>query len=205
MNETNRAVNRVVLFVVGIILLSAGGAAVAATTWGDAGRVWGDLLGAARDWLSDADAATRLPGDSAVSWLAIAAVAVAVAVVVVSVVIVAHLGRTTSTPVLRVTAAEDDLGGVVVRPAFASDVIGHALSGREEIVHSRISTARVKGQDILHVDVIPRKRTSPAAVADLVTRATDALAVMTGRDLPVYISIRTSVRARLAADQPRVR
>jgi len=205
MNETNRAVNRVVLFVVGIILLGAGAGALAATTWGDAGRVWGDLLGAARDWLSDADAATRLPGDTAASWIAVAGVAIALVVVVVAVVIIAHLGRTTSAPVLRVAASEDDLGGVVVRPAFASDVIGHALSGRDEIVHSRISTSRVKGQDILHVDVIPRKRTSPAAVADLVTRATDALAVMTGRDLPVFISIRTSVRARLAADQPRVR
>jgi hypothetical protein len=140
-----------------------------------------------------------------VSWLAIAGVVLALVVVVIAVTVIARLGGETSAPVLQIAATDTDLGGVVVRPGFASDVIGHALSGREEILHNRVTTTRVKGQDVLHVDVVPRKRTSPAVVADLAGRAAGALSSMTGRDLPVFISIRDSVRARLAAEQPRVR
>ncbi|WP_353111532.1 hypothetical protein [Microbacterium sp.] len=205
MNDTNRILNRGILLVVGIVLLVGGAAAVLAVAWPPATDVWTTQLKAAGEWTADVVARTWLAEQTTVSWAALAALILLAVLVVLSVVVIARLGRGSSGSLIREEGGEDGLGPITIGPGFASDAITHSLGRREEILSSRVSTRKVRGADVLQVSVTPRRNTPPAEVAATVTRLTDSLAALTGRELPVYVSIHAGVRTRLAADQPRVR
>ncbi|WP_159500387.1 hypothetical protein [Microbacterium sp. 18062] len=204
MNGTNRIVNRMILLVVGLVLLGAGGAAVTAVTWPVAGDTWNAGLSSATEWMVGADEQTRISDATTVSWFVLALLVALLLVVVIAVTVIARLGGGRSSTVIRVEAAEGAQGPVTIRQEFASDAITHSLAGHDEILSSRVSARRVRGTDVLHVSVTPRQNTSLAEVAATVTRLVDNLATLTDRDTPTYVSIHSGVRARLAADQPRV-
>lgn len=204
MNATNRGVNRAVLFVVGAVLLAAGGAAFAAIVWPSAADLWQTGMTNAQAWLRDTEANTRLHESTTVSWLAVAALAVLLAIVVVAVVIIARLGGGRSTTVTRAEAEGGTVGAVTISHSFAADALTDSLARHDEILASRVSAGRVQGEDVLHVSVTPRQNTSPVEVATLVTTLIDNLALLTGRESPAFVSIRSGVRSRLAADKSRV-
>ncbi|GAA3663655.1 hypothetical protein [Microbacterium marinilacus] len=204
MNGTNRVVNRIVLLVVGVVLLAGGAATVLAATWPVAGDVWSTATSSAVDGMIGADERTRLSDATTASGLVLAVLAVLLLIVVVAIVVIAKLGGGRTGTVIRAEAAEGAQGPVTIRHGFVSDAITHSLAGHDEILSSRVSARRVKGDDVLHISVTPRRNTSPVDVADTVTRLVDNLATLTGQATPTYVSIHSGVRARLAADQPRV-
>lgn len=204
MNATNRGVNRFVLFVVGLVLLVAGGAAVTASLWPAAGEVWGSSLSTATDWMREADRNTLVSDSTSLSWFVLGVLAVLLVIVIVAVVIIARLGGGRRSAVIRDDSMEGVYGPVTIRNEFASDAITHSLEGRDEILSSRVRARRVRGADVLHVSVTPRQNTSPAEVATTVGRLADNLATLVGRETPTYVSIHSGVRAKLASDQSRV-
>lgn len=204
MNATNRVVNRLLVFLVGIVLVAAGGAVVTALAWPAAGDVWSSGSSAAVEWMRDADQQSRISDATTVSWFALGVLVVLLLIVVVAVLVIARLGGGRSSAVIRAEAAEGPQGPVTVRQGFASDAITHSLADHDEILSSRVSARRVRGTDVLHVSVTPRQNASPVDVAETVTRLVDNLATLTGQRTPTYVSIHSGVRARLAADQPRV-
>ncbi|KUF07704.1 hypothetical protein [Leucobacter sp. G161] len=204
MNATNRGVNRAVLFVVGAVLLAAGGAVFAAIVWPSAADLWQTGMTNAQAWLRDTETSTRLHESTTVSWLAVAALAVLLALVVIAVVIIARLGGGRSTTVTRAEAEGGTVGAVTISHSFAADALTDSLARHDEILASRVSAGRVQGEDVLHVSVTPRQNTSPVEVATLVTTLIDNLALLTGRESPAFVSIRSGVRSRLAADKSRV-
>lgn len=205
MNATNRVVNRVVLAIVGLVLLTSGGATLMATVWPAAQGAWRRSLSGARRWVADADAQTRLSDGTTVSWFVIGVLAVLVLLIVVAIVVIARLGGGRTGIVVQEDAGEGAQGRVTIGQGFASDAITRSLAGRDEILSSKVRTRRVRGTEMLHVSVTPRRNTSPLDAILTVTRLVDNLATLMGGQTPTYISVRSGARSRLAADQPRVR
>lgn len=204
MNATNRAVNRAILCIVGILLTALGAAVTLITVWPYAGELWRTGGSAALAWLQDADQRSRVSEGSAVSWLTIGVLVLLAAIVVVAVVVIARLGGGRSAAVIRAEAGADAQGPVTIQHGFMSDALTHSLAQHDEILTTRVRAARVRGADVLHVSVTPRQHTSPVEVAETVTRLVDNLAVLTGQDTPTMVSLHAGVRARFAADLPRV-
>lgn len=204
MNDTNRGVNRIVLFIVGVVLIAAGGAVATAVLWPAAREAWQTGSSTAVKWMHETDRATRLSQTTTVSWLTLALLGALLLIVVVAVVVIARLAGGRSSTVIRDEAGDGVQGAVTIRQGFASDAITHSLASREEILSSRVSARQVRGDHVVHVSVTPRQNTSPAAIAEIVTRLIDNLATLTGRGTPTVVSIHSGVRSRLAADQSRV-
>ncbi|WP_144796805.1 hypothetical protein [Microbacterium paludicola] len=204
MNATNRAVNRGVLLVVGAVLIAVGGGGAAAALWPVAAATWQSSPSSAIEWMHEADRASRLSEESAVSWFVVGILAALLLIAAAAVLVMARLGGGRSSTVLREEASGGAHGAITIHPGFASDAITHSLNDRDEILACRVAARRVRGADVLHVSVTPRKNTSPIAVANTVTRLVDNLAALTGRETPTLVSIHAGVRSRLAADHSRV-
>ncbi|WP_229730845.1 hypothetical protein [Microbacterium faecale] len=196
--------NRTVLFGLGLVLLVAGGGAVLASVWSVATGIWESWTATAVSWMQDAAHASRVSEATTLSGVTIAALALVLVIVVGAMVVIVSLGGGRSSVVVRDETGDGAQGPVVIRQRFASDAITRSLAARGEILTSQVSASRVRGTDVLHVSVTPRRNTSPVDVAATVTRLVDNLATLTGRETPTLISIHSSVRARLAADQSRV-
>lgn len=204
MNATNRGVNRVVLFVVGVVLLAVGGAAATAVLWPPAGEIWQTGLSTAVTWMLEAESASRISEATTASWLALALLGILLLIVVIAVTVIARLGGGRSSTVIREEAGDGAQGSVTIRPDFASDAITHSLASREEILSSRVNASRVRGVDVLHVSITPRQSMSPVDVAETATTLVDNLATLTDRETPTLVSIHSGIRSKLAADQSRV-
>ncbi|BDZ37859.1 hypothetical protein [Microbacterium suwonense] len=205
MNATNRAVNRTLLLVTGLLLVAAGATAVTASAWPVVGESWSAGLAAAVTWMQDAEGLTRISDATTLSAFTIGLLALLLITVVIGLAVISKLGGGRSSTVVRSEPGEDAQGSVTIRQGFAADAITQSLTGHSEILASRVSAHRVRGTDVLHVSVTPRKNTSPVEVAATVTRLVDNLATLTGRETPTYVSVHSGIRSRLAADRPRVR
>ncbi|MCT9821423.1 hypothetical protein N3K63_14150 [Microbacterium sp. W1N] len=204
MNDTNRATNRILLGLIGLVLIVVGGGAATARVWPAAGEAWTSALTTAGTALSDAQDATRI-GDATASWLGIGAVAALALVVIVLIVILIRTPSVhRSRALLRAHGAENPLGRVTVKESFASDALTHALAQRDEILSTSVTAHTVAGRPVLHVSVTPRQNTSPRAVVERVDRLVTNLTTVTGQEVPTYISIHSGLRARLAQDQRRL-
>lgn len=203
MNNTNRAVNRTILLILGLVLVVVGGGIIAGAVWPAAADTWTSVGTGAQDWAKQAWDATVIAGTN-LTWVALgvlAALALLVVLLIVLIVRSIHGRRRTS---LRATGAESDLGRITVTEGFASDALKNALADRDEILSARVTANDIKHQPVLHVSVTPRQNTSPLHVAETVERLVGNLGTLTGQQLTAYISIHTGLRAKLAHDQRRL-
>lgn len=203
MNNTNRAVNRTVLLILGLVLIVIGGGVIAGAAVPAAAEAWTSVGSGAEDWAKQAWDATAIAGTS-ITGLALgvlAALALLVALLIVLIVRSIHGRRRAS---LRATGEESDLGRITVTEGFASDALKNALAERHEILSARVTANDIKHQPVLHVSVTPRQNTSPLHVAETVERLIGNLGTLTGQQLTSYISIHSGLRAKLAPDQRRL-
>ncbi|AMB58611.1 hypothetical protein [Microterricola viridarii] len=203
MNHTNRALNRIVLFIIGVLLLSIGAAVLAAQAWPAAAEVWTSATQTALSWLDGIIAATRI-GTTSISWVAVAAVALIVVLMVMLVVVLTRIGGARSHTVLQSAGAQNPLGSVTVHEAFAADSLKHSLGQRREILFSSVSADDIRKTPVMHVSITPRQNTSPLDVVQDVDQLVANLATLTGTNVPTYISLHSGLRARLAHDQRRL-
>lgn len=195
MNSTNRALNRLLLLVVGLLLVAVGAAAATAV-----------LLPAVRDgWKASADPirdqvgtwlqSTPL-GDTGVSWIMPAVLVVIVLAVVLLVVFALRQGHGRTGTVVDETVGEH--GQTVISSKVAEDAIQDALSARPEFVTSHVSTYRVKRTPTLKVSVTCRRGVSPADASAIVESSLRALDQLLGRELPALVQISGGFRARVS-------
>nr|WP_201470713.1 hypothetical protein [Microbacterium hydrocarbonoxydans] len=203
MNNTNRALNRTLLFIIGLLFLGLGALGIAIMSWPTASDIWRSAAEEARSWLDQAIAATAIAGGS-LSWIGIGAVAAVVVVIVLLVVALISLTGRRSRTAFRSTGAQNPLGRVTVTEAFVSDAVKNSLATRDEILSTHVTANDVRRQPVLHVAVTPRQNTDPRELVDLVDRLLTNLATLTGRETDTYVSIHTGLRARLAHDQRRL-
>jgi len=202
MNQTNRALNRTLLLVVGLVLLILGAAVVTVFVWPVAAEYWTKWTRAAQNWMEQAIAATMIPGMA--SGVVIGVLALIVLLVGLLIFVLTRIGGGRSRTVLRSTAADNPLGLVRVNDAFASDALKQALGQRGEILFSTVTTHEVRKEPVMQVSVTPRQNTSPRGVVEDVDHLVTNLATLTGKTVPTYISVRSGLRAKFADDQRRV-
>ncbi|MBZ4487516.1 hypothetical protein LQ938_01685 [Microbacterium sp. cx-55] len=199
MNHTNRALNRILTLVIGLVFFAAGAATITALVWPAAATIWTDTLGAGRDGLVSFADASRI-GDGPASWVAIGAIAVAAVLIALLIWAIARLIRGRGRTVLRIPADDTGLGRIVVREAFASDAVTTALDNRPDVLSARV-TADVFGDDpVLRISITPRQTASPRELVDEVSILTANLHALIGQTTRTYVSLHSGIRAKLAAD-----
>lgn len=203
MNATNRALNRVLLFIIGLLFLALGAAGIAIASWPTAAEIWKEAGGNAESWLDQAGAATRIAG-SAASWIGIGALAAVVVVIVLLILALGNVIGRRSKTALRSSGAQNPLGRVTVTESFVSDAVKNSLAGRDEILSASVTANDIRREPVLHVSVTPRQNTDPRELVDHLDQLLTNLATLTGRDTAAYVSIHTGLRARLAHDQRRL-
>lgn len=203
MNNTNRALNRIVLFIIGIVFLGLGALSIAIMSWPTAGELWTSAGEAAEGWLAQALETTRIAGTSA-TWVGIGAVAAIVVVIVLLVLALTSVSGRRSKTVLRSSGAQNPLGRVTVTEAFVSDAIKNSLTSKDDVLSTSVTANTIRKQPVLHVSVTPRQNTSPRQIVEQVDRLVSNLATLTGQDTATYISVHSGLRAKLAHDQRRL-
>jgi hypothetical protein len=204
MNDTNRALNRTVVFVVGLVLMALGATTVLAVTWQPFADMWTNTGRGLEEWLAQANEMTSL-GATTVTGLALGTLAVIVLLIaLVIVVIVRAVSGGRARAVLRSNGAENPLGRVTVTESFASDALKASLADRDEILSTQVTANDIRRRPVMHVSVTPRQNTDPRLLAEHVDTLVGSLAKLTGQDVPTYISIHTGQRARIARDKQRL-
>lgn len=194
MNDTNRALNRGLLFLGGLVLLVIGAAVALAASWPVAAELWQQSANATREWIRTAHQTTLL-GDSRVSWFVVAVLAALVLAVAFAITVMARLGGGRSAAVVRVPRGDDPAGEVIVNNAFATTALTQSLDASPAVLGARVSVRSVRGENVLHVIVTPDTHSSPVEVAKQVGQLIDNLATLTGTVTPACISMRAGVGA----------
>jgi hypothetical protein len=202
-NNTNRALNRVLLLIIGLLFLALGAVGIAIMSWPTATDIWTSAGENARSWLDQAIAATAIAGGS-LSWIGIGAVVAILVVVVLLILALTSIAGRRSKTAFRSTGAQNPLGRVTVTESFVSDAVKNSLATRDEILSTQVTANDIRNTPVLHVSVTPRQNTDPREVVDQIDRLLTNLATLTGRDTATYVSIHTGLRARLAHDQRRL-
>ncbi|MHC9045929.1 hypothetical protein ACYX8G_15205 [Microbacterium saperdae] len=203
MNNTNRALNRTLLLIIGLLFLGLGAIGIAIMSWPTATDTWKSAGTDAQSWLDQAFASTRIAG-SQISWIAVGGVAAIVVVIVLLILALTSVAGHRSKTVLRSSGAQNPLGRVTVTESFVSDAVKNSLATRDEILSTQVTANDIRREPVLHVAVTPRQNTDPRVLIDHVDRLLANLATLTGRETETYISIHTGLRARLAQDQRRL-
>ena len=203
MNNTNRALNRTLLLIIGLLFLGLGAIGVAIMSWPTATDVWTSGGKGARTWLDQTIAATAIAGGN-LSWIGVGAVVAILLVVVLLILALTSVAGRRSKTVLRSSGAQNPLGRVTVTESFVSDAVKNSLATRDEILSSSVTANDIKSRPVLHVAVTPRQNTDPRELVEHVDRLLTNLAALTGRETETYVSIHTGLRARLAHDQRRL-
>lgn len=195
MNDTNRALNRIFVLVVGLVLLLGGGAVAA-----------GALLPDVRSTVSDAAEQATGPTTDALSgglpWvLWVTALAALVLVVLLLALVVRQGGGRTGTLTrLRSQGPSGGVGGdVVVETRTAADAIEAALKEDDAFVSASVSSWRVKGTTVLRVAVDVRKGVSPRDAHGRVDQVVAAWDRVLGQELPVVVQLDGGLRSQLAS------
>lgn len=203
MNNTNRALNRTLLLIIGLLFLGLGALGIAIMSWPTAADIWTSAGTDARSWLDQAIAATAIAGGS-LSWIGIGAVAAIVIVIVLLIVALTSISGRRSKTAFRSSGAQNPLGRVTVSESFVSDAVKNSLAGRAEILSSQVTANDIRREPVLHVAVTPRQNTDPRELVDHIDKLLTNLATLTGRESATFVSIHTGLRARLAHDQRRL-
>ena len=198
MNTTNRALNRLFVLVVGLLLLAAGALAVALAT----------VPAVASQWKRTA---AGLAGDGAPSWvrdpaigqasplvLGVAVVAVVLIVLLVAFVAKQGHGRTAA-------ALEQRTGATVTRIdlAIPKALLEQHLQDRPELAGLRISAYEVRGTPMLKITARCSRGASPAAVSAAIGGAIRDLEQIVGTDVPAFVQLTGGFRIG-SASRPRV-
>jgi len=192
MNSTNRAMNRIVIVIVGTFLLACGLVAVgvgAVASVRDAWRVAvPQLARTARAWV-------RSGADSADTAVAVAIVAALVILIVLLIVFIFRQGRGHTSRLM--TDATTDHGSTIIESGLAEQLVQDALADRPELLATRVSTYRVRRASVLKISVVARRGASPRDIGVAIDNALHALDAVVGVQIPAAIHIGGGLRTRM--------
>jgi hypothetical protein len=197
MTSTPALLNRILLTLVGVILLTAGLLLVLLAAVPATGPWWHAWASGAWDGITQAFNSTRFPGRQE-SWLWIA---VALALLVLMGLMVAWIAQQGKGRA-NVLAAEYDPGDVPgdvrIGGGVAEQALKQALEGRPDLAGSTVTTYDVKGSPALKVRLSPRQGVAPHLLAAEVSGLLDALDAVVGKEIPVLIHIGAGARTRFS-------
>ncbi|NEM91623.1 hypothetical protein [Galbitalea soli] len=172
MTRSNRVVNRIILFVVGLTAL-AGGAVLLLP-----------LLGRA--------APLRLPAPDTLAPATLAIVSVATAIVVVlSVAWIVTRGRGRTSQLLVVPG---EAGVLTLDSRVAADLVADALAHNADVVSVGSAGFRMRGRTVLSLRVVARRAADLSSLVAAVSEAIGALDAILDTRLPVLLQVVPGVR-----------
>jgi uncharacterized membrane protein YoaK (UPF0700 family) len=195
-NATNRALNRAVILLVGIVLIAVGAAVAVAAAVPEWLEAWSDGSARVTDALGAAIASASL-GFSDHSWVLVAGAVLAVIAAVLVAVFVLRQGRGHTRTVLR---RSGDDGEIAVDSEVVHSSIERALREHPGVASVSVSSYRVRRAQnaAVKIDIGVRRGVSPADIreaADAVVADWDALL---GETLPVLVTVNAGLATRLA-------
>jgi len=193
-NDTNRATNRILILVVGMITLAVGAGSILLGIAGPVRSGWRSAAPDVSREIADTFAAATIPGTS-ISWLSVAGVAVLVLLVVLLIVFILRQGNGRTRHLLRSEPGEH--GGVAIHAAFAEQSLQNFLDTKPELVASHVSTYQVRNTPVLKVAVTCRRGVSPKDVGDVIDASLASLDYLLGRHLYTFVQISGGFRARM--------
>jgi len=196
MNDTNRGLNRFVVFLVGLVLLLAG-AAVAV------GALWPDVQQTVSDGASDATGQVTDALSGGQVWILWVTAAVCAVLIVLLVAFIVRQGGGRTSTLIDLSESDDSHsptgGHVVVDAKVAANVLEEALSNTPGVLAADVVAFRVKGENVLRVTVDARRGASPVdlrrAVDEAVTRWDELLGTVT----PVVVQINGGLRTQMSS------
>jgi hypothetical protein len=196
MNGTNRALNRLLVFVIGLVLL-AGGAAVAV------GALWPDVRDTVSGAASDASGpvSDALSGDQV--WILWVVAAASLVLILLLVWFALRQGHGQTGELLTVdegSSRDEPTGGrLVIDAKVAEQVLEEALADTAGIVSIDVTAFRVKGENVLRVTANARKGASPVEIRRSIDQAVSRWDALLGAETPVVIQINGGLRTQMAS------
>lgn len=197
MNNTNRGLNRLFILLVGVILLAAGGVALALTALPQVTSQWrsvgAQLARGAQPWVAQ-------PVVGRASLLVIGIVVVCLVLIILLLTFVLRQGHGHSAAAIE---RRDGTTSVRIDLAVPRALLEEHLGGRSELTGVRISAYEVRGTPMLKVTARCERGVSPAVVAELIGAAIDDLERIIGTDVPAFVQLTGGFRVR-STTRPRV-
>ena len=202
MNNTNRALNRLGLLLLGLVLLAIGSAAAVAAANPDWFERWQSLATTVETASNDVVAATTLDGLGQ-SWLLILIPVLALLLIVLLLAFAFRQGqghaRALVTEKVTPNTEQPSTGGsIVVEGKVAEQAIRQALDSHPEIVSSSVSTYLVAKTPALRITTQVRRGASPQVVRAYIDETVTAWDGLLGREVPVLIQINGGFATRTA-------
>ncbi|MET1065947.1 MAG: hypothetical protein ABWX85_13415 [Arthrobacter sp.] len=195
MKSTPRILNRVLIGVLGIGLLSLGVLLILLATVPAVGVWWHSWAGGVWSIWRDLFERTRFPG-RAESWLWIVVVLVLLLVIAAMVAWAAQQGKGRA----NLLAFEEDPGNVpgnvTIGGGVAEQAIRAALADRPDLAGTAVATYNFRGEPALRIRIQPRHGVAPHRLAAEASALVDALDTVIGKRIPVLIHVASGARSR---------
>lgn len=193
MNSTNRGLNRLLILVVGLLLIAAGGVAIVLAAVPSVTSQWRStskqLAAGAQPWVAD-------PTIGKASLLVLGVALVALVLILLLIAFIARQGHGRSAAALQ---QHDGTTSTRIDLAIPRALLEEHLARRDEIAGVRISAYEVRGTPMLKITARCRRGVSPAVVAELIGRSIDDLERIVGTDVPAFVQLTGGFRAGRAA------
>ena len=195
MNNTNRAANRTLIFIVGLIFVVVGAAAALLGINADIRDAYTDVAPTVRQNVADFMSDAAISGTS-VTWWHVAALALIVLVVVLLVVFIFRQGHDHT--VRFVNDNKTEHGETIIDSRVAEQLMLESLDNRPELVSCRVTTYLIKDTPVLKVSALARRGVSPIAVVNLVEERLAALDEVLGSHVLASVHVSGGFRVKTA-------
>lgn len=193
MTSTNRFLNRLLVFVVGLVLLVAGGAVAA-------GALIPDIQKPVADGAENAQGPTSDALSGGTPWILWVVAAAALVLIVLLLWFVFRQGHGRTSTFLNLEsgkgAGSPNGGSLTIDAKVAEQVLEEALAREPAVVSVDVTAFDVKKQNVLRITVQTRRGTSPVDVRHAVDRAVSQWDALLGTETPVVVQIVTGIRSR---------
>lgn len=195
MRNTNRALNRSLLSLLGIVLLGAGAALIAAGTLPGAAELWATTASSIRDNARNLTSTATLP-EPVRSWWMVAGVAVLLAGAGLGAAWLASQGGG-RTP--RLAEHSDGMAGrTVIDAGLVSAAVREALAGHPDVLATSASAWESPRGTALRLRLEARKGASPKDLTDTAEQLLQQLDAWLGRPMPVLVRITSGTRTQVS-------
>ncbi|MFF2050564.1 hypothetical protein ACFVU2_03090 [Leifsonia sp. NPDC058194] len=193
MNSTNRALNRALLAVVGLLALAVAASLAWLLVTPNGAELWRTWSRTAVAWTDDVFGRPLWSGTT-VSLAAVVALAAAVVAVVLLLAFALRQGGGSTATVVR---ARGDDGGIEIDTAVPARLLVERLRGVPGVASVAVSAYRVRRQPALKVTVDCRRGASPRTVVDAIDDAVLRLGQALGTRPTVFAQLTGGFRARV--------
>lgn len=195
MNSTNRALNRTLLVVVGLLTLLVGASLVAIGTVPAIRASYRNVAPAIHEDVTEWMKSLPL-FDTGTNWGWVFILTFLALIIILLLTFGFRQGRGQERILLRENSTV--AGTTIVDSAVAEQAIQDALGGRPEFIASHVSTYRVRGTSVLNVSVTCRRGVSPREVTIMIENILTAFDALLGHQIPAVIQISGGFRARFS-------